>query len=95
MFVTGAAAYTSCGLGNEAFWSCLRGGVNGDLQGGAPRRAAPPEMLFRNDRKIKMDHPLASHMLATIEHDLGQFLKESQRKKRNTLESHWVALTPI
>jgi len=73
--VTGAAAYTSCGLGTEAFWSRLRGGINSDSQGGAPRRAAPPETLFRNDHKIKMDHLLASHLLATIEHDLGQFLE--------------------
>jgi len=32
-------------------------------------------MLFRNDRKIKVDQPLALHLLAAIEHDLGQFLE--------------------
>ena len=75
MVVTGAAAYTSCcGLGREAFWSRLRG-INGEPQGGAPRRAAPLEMLVRNDRKIKVDQPLALHLLAAIEHDLGPFLE--------------------
>jgi len=74
--VTGAAAYTSCGLGTAAFWNRLRGGINGDPPSGASRRAAPPETLLRNDRKIKMDHPLASHLLAAIEHNLGQFLEE-------------------
>src|SRR2546425_420446 len=82
--VTGAAAYTGCGLGKEAFWSRLRSGIgaNGDLQGGVSWRTPLPETLLGHSRRVKTDHPLATRLLAAIEHDLGQFLAELTAEER-------------
>jgi len=82
--VTGAAAYTVCGLGKEAFWSRLRGGIgaNDDLQGEVSPRTPPPETLLGHRRRIKTDHPLAMRLLAAIKHDLGQFLEELTAEER-------------
>src|SRR2546422_8515853 len=82
--VTGAAAYTVCGLGKEAFWSRLRGGIgaNDDLQGEVSPRTPPPETLLGHRRRIKTDHPLAMRLLAAIKHDLGQFLEEFTAEER-------------
>jgi len=75
--VTGAAAFSCCGFGAEAFWRLLQAGttVKGNVGGGALRRFNPPEIAPGNDPKVKSDHPLAARLLAAIEHDLGQFLK--------------------
>src|SRR5437879_181690 len=82
--VTGAAAYTVCGLGKEAFWSRLRGGIgaNDDLHGGVSPRTPPPETLLGPRHRIKTDHPLAMRLLAAIKHDLGQFLEELTAEER-------------
>src|SRR2546426_4357934 len=82
--VTGAAAYTVCGLGKEAFWSRLQGGIgaNDDLQGEVSPRTPPPETLLGHRRRIKTDHPLAMRLLAAIKHDLGQFLEELTAEER-------------
>src|SRR5437660_2616924 len=75
--VTGAAAFSCCGFGAEAFWRLLRDStaVNGNVGGGILRRFTPLEIAPSNDPKVKSDHPLAARLLAAIEHDLGQFLK--------------------
>lgn len=74
--VTGAAAYTCCGLGCEAFWSRLRAGigVGGEAPGEAARRFTPLDTTACDNRKIKSDHRLAARVLAAIDHDLGGFL---------------------
>src|SRR5713101_1427896 len=82
--VTGGAAYTCCGLGTEIFWNSLRGrfGANDDPQGNASRRTPPPGTLRGHSRSIKTDYPLAMHLLAAIEHDLGKFLEKLTAEER-------------
>ncbi len=75
--VTGAAAYTCCGLGSKAFWSRLQAGIggNGSTPSVALRRFAPLDAPVGNQRRIKTDQRLAARLLAAIEHDLGPFLE--------------------
>ncbi len=73
--VTGAAAYTCCGVGCQAFWNRLRAGFgSNDSTGLCLRQFAQPEMPADNNGRFEADHPLAGRLLEAIQRDLGRFL---------------------
>ena len=82
--VTGATAYTCCGVGRDAFWGRLGSGLGGN---GAPSEAArvfPPldDSAIASDRRLWSPHRLAAHTLAAIQRDLGEHLASFSAEQR-------------
>lgn len=75
--VTGAAAYSCCGFGVQAFWDRMRAGssANGKNLGEPLRRFTPRDPAVTGDPKITSGHPLAARLLAVVDCDLGSFLR--------------------